>query len=302
MASNYPLESIVVVDEEEDSPLNFGLPTTLEDLYVYIVDNCGKLSYIIVPPWSSAQHPYVKSALLSCFFDLPCGCIPPTTQYDTETEEDTSEYDDNDTTYDRLSSTQRIPLIDETDEIENIEDIINISNSVSSENSSTFDHDDDNNVEENINLRIILPTLHVHYDNKTSSFWKYEDILLRNGAHKSPYKHFHLKRGVKVLEMRRERGRTNHMSSILGNLTSQSDFMMTFVGNRTMNDIHTIAKSDQIFMDRYGKAYKKTKEIASGTIEIEPIDYDITKKSFVNSEPVTRHHYEQLNKWKNIQI
>lgn len=39
----------------------------------YIIDECGRLTYIIVPPWSHAQFPYVKAAVLSTLFDVPCG-------------------------------------------------------------------------------------------------------------------------------------------------------------------------------------------------------------------------------------
>lgn len=40
---------IVVIDEDEF--LDFGFVVDLEELHVYVVDQCGKLTYIVVPPW-----------------------------------------------------------------------------------------------------------------------------------------------------------------------------------------------------------------------------------------------------------
>lgn len=288
MANNLPLELIVVIDEDEDSPTNFGFAIKLLESHVYIVDPCGKLAYIIVPPHSSARHPYVKASLLSCFFDLPCGC-PPTDTLSIEDLE-ASDYDEtNENIFESESTTTpRIPLIDtDTDDIENIEDIVNNSNSVNSGITTKAEH-------ENSQLRIIIPSLHIHYDNKTSSFWKYDEIVLSYGAQKSSYHHFHLKRGERVVELRQE---TNNMSSIIGNLTKADSGI--FVGNRTMKDIHSIAKSDQIFMDRNGRAYKISKELL-GTFEIVRINFDIEYSQSLNKISATRVHYERLNKWKDI--
>lgn len=40
---------IIVIDESDFS--DFGFVIDLDDLQVFIVDQCGKLSYIVVPPW-----------------------------------------------------------------------------------------------------------------------------------------------------------------------------------------------------------------------------------------------------------
>lgn len=44
----YPAD-IVVLDEDEFPDL--GFVTDLDELHVFIVDQCGRLAYIVVPPW-----------------------------------------------------------------------------------------------------------------------------------------------------------------------------------------------------------------------------------------------------------
>lgn len=58
----------VIKETEETKPL-FGMT----DNQAYVLDNCGRLTYIIVPPWSHIQFPYIKAAILSTIYDLPCG-------------------------------------------------------------------------------------------------------------------------------------------------------------------------------------------------------------------------------------
>lgn len=61
--------TVIVVDEAAHTPLNdFHLKAA------YVFDNCGRLVYIIYDPWSSVQKPFVKAAILSSYFDAPCGC------------------------------------------------------------------------------------------------------------------------------------------------------------------------------------------------------------------------------------
>lgn len=40
---------IVVIDEDEYT--DFGFAVEIDELHAYIVDQCGKLAYIVVPPW-----------------------------------------------------------------------------------------------------------------------------------------------------------------------------------------------------------------------------------------------------------
>lgn len=40
---------IVVIDDEEDG--DFGFVIDLDELHALIVDQCGHLAFIVVPPW-----------------------------------------------------------------------------------------------------------------------------------------------------------------------------------------------------------------------------------------------------------
>lgn len=54
-------------------PIN-GHPTLrIGNNQAYIVDECGRLSFIIVPPWSLVEFSYIKAGVLSTLFDVPCG-------------------------------------------------------------------------------------------------------------------------------------------------------------------------------------------------------------------------------------
>lgn len=44
----FPSE-IIVIDEDEFP--DFGFVIDLDELHVFIVDQCGKLAFIVVPPW-----------------------------------------------------------------------------------------------------------------------------------------------------------------------------------------------------------------------------------------------------------
>lgn len=63
--------SVNVIDERAVTPLNdFHMRSA------YIFDNCGHLVYIIYDPWSSVHKPFLKAAVLSSYFDTPCGECP----------------------------------------------------------------------------------------------------------------------------------------------------------------------------------------------------------------------------------
>lgn len=42
--------SDIIVIDEDDFP-DFGFVIDLDELHVFVVDQCGKLAYIVVPPW-----------------------------------------------------------------------------------------------------------------------------------------------------------------------------------------------------------------------------------------------------------
>lgn len=60
---------ISVVSEENEAQPIFGM----DNNHAYIFDECGRLTFIIVPPWSHVQFPYIKAAIFSTLFDVPCG-------------------------------------------------------------------------------------------------------------------------------------------------------------------------------------------------------------------------------------
>lgn len=62
-------DTLNVIKETKDSKPLFGMT----DNQAYVLDHCGRLTYIIVPPWSHIQFPYIKAAILSTIYDFPCG-------------------------------------------------------------------------------------------------------------------------------------------------------------------------------------------------------------------------------------
>lgn len=63
--------NVVVIDENVQSPLN-----DFHFRAAYVFDSCGRLVYIIYDPWSAVHKPFVKAAVLSTYFDAPCGQCP----------------------------------------------------------------------------------------------------------------------------------------------------------------------------------------------------------------------------------
>lgn len=183
------------------------------------------------------------------------------------------------------TSSSNIPVIDiDTDEVENIEDLLDNLNYLGD---SKMD-----SVEGELPLRIIIPSMHMHYDNKTQNYWKYDQFVLKTGNQSY---HDHLQNGEKLIEI--HSGKWN-----LENITSIDSKI--FVGNRTFKDILNIAEKDQIFVDRSGKSYKIHKELVSGNnfYELVPVDFDIVKMHPVQKIFGVRHHYEQLNRWLLFKI
>lgn len=279
---------IVVIDEDEFA--DFGFVIDLDELHAYIVDQCGHLAYIVVPPWSSAQHPYVKAAVISSILDLPCGC--PSSQFAsnmmeiaTEIQTETESSTDSEPTQETSTLMMNIPVIDiDTDEIENIEDLLDNSNSLNHSQQESSDYE--------IPLRIVIPSMHMHYDNKTQNYWKYDQIVLMTGNQSY---HDHLQNGEKLLEIQSDRRNFENITEIDAKI---------FVGNRSFSDIQAVAQSKQVFADRLGKSYKIHKEFISGEkfFELVPVDFDIVKVNPVQKIYGVRHHYEQLNRWLMFKV
>lgn len=62
-------DDLDIIHETEDAQHVLGMGNN----QAYIFDQCRRLTYIIVPPWSHIQFPYVKAAILSSIYDAPCG-------------------------------------------------------------------------------------------------------------------------------------------------------------------------------------------------------------------------------------
>lgn len=63
-----PLVDVILVKNTQINQFSM-----LEDRSIYILDDCGRIVYIIHFPYSSVQKPFVKAAVLSTIYDLPCG-------------------------------------------------------------------------------------------------------------------------------------------------------------------------------------------------------------------------------------
>lgn len=61
-------DDLDIIHETEETRPVLGMGNN----QAYIVDQCKRITYIIVPPWSHIQFPYVKAAILSTIFDFPC--------------------------------------------------------------------------------------------------------------------------------------------------------------------------------------------------------------------------------------
>lgn len=297
---------IIVIDEDEFN--DFGFVIDLDELHAYIVDQCGRLAFIVVPPWSSAQHPYVKAALMATIIDLPCGCPseefasnlvdysfttegPTEITFEGETSSDstlgeTSSDSTSDTTASTTFSSSNVPVIDiDTDEVENIEDLLDNLNTLNNSNrQKNFDFE--------LPLRIIIPSIHMHFDNQTQDYWKYDQFVLKTGNHTF---HGHLQNGEKLIEVQKDRWN-------LPNITSIDEKI--FVGNRSFHDIQKVAKAEKIYVDRVGKTYKIHKELVGveNVFELVQIEFDIVKVAPVQQLYGVRHHYEKLNRWLMFKI
>lgn len=178
-----------------------------------------------------------------------------------------------------------VPVIDlDTDEVENIEDLLDKANSL---------HVSGKNSEDNgLPLRIIIPSVHMHFDNQTDNYWKYDQFVLKTGDESY---HQHLQQGENLIEVGNDKWN-------LLNITNISSTIL--VGNKSFSDIKVSAKADKIFVSNVGRAFKINKRIldTENVFEIEPVDFDVVKVSPLNTEQGVRHHYQQLNRWLLFKI
>lgn len=235
-----------------------------------------------MPPWSSAQHPYVKAAIVSTILDLPCECHSETNA------------DKIDATLERLFmqtqafTTEISTVISETTEqapgmlsgfenadeedIENIENLLDNPNSIN----ETF------NGSENITLalRIILPSVHVHYDNFSKNYYKYDEIVLKSDDENY---HQHYDSGDVLLDISDERMQT-YTDKI-------------FVGNNSLTDIKE-QTPNKILVNRLGYFYEILNNDANESLqEIAPLNFDVIQVAPSIQIFGVQQHYKQLNKW-----
>ncbi|CAO1424473.1 unnamed protein product [Diamesa serratosioi] len=303
------MEGLVLLDEVDYD--DFGFEFTLDESHVYTVDPCGKLTYIIVPPWSSATYPYVKAAVLSTIYDEPCGCKFESKPFLPEPEVTLEEM------YSKLSidlpvyemTTSSASTETPSDEMfsEISTDITGTTDSIIGEKivttSNDFDLDDIEDIAsllDNINtlnnnytaastismpMKIIMSTVHMHYKNDTNTYWKYDNTVYKSSD--SQY-HEHLGPGDMLLEIR-----SNQSSIFNENLNNTK----IFVGNRSISDIHNIANAQRIFVNRQGMFFKVSKNFFDGTSELVAIDFDITQVTQAKHVTGVKGHYDQLRKW-----
>lgn len=178
-------------------------------------------------------------------------------------------------------STSNVPVIDiETDELENIEDFLDNANALSNNGYEAY--------ETELPLRIIVPSVHMHFDNKTQSYWKYDQMVLKTGD--AAY-HQHLQHGENLIET----WKFENITAIDSNI---------FVGNRSLHDVQKLANGAKTFVDRRGQPYKLSKPMlgSDNIFEIVPINVDIEKVAPTRTIQGVRHHYEQLNRWLLFKI
>lgn len=304
----------VIKETPETKPL-FGMT----DNQAYVLDNCGRLTYIIVPPWSHIQFPYIKAAILSTIYDLPCGhcdkeyILQPYPSYDnyadvesedvtTESHEnnitftETSQEFENDTTSTETSSIETF-TISQTDVIEHeldydwheplSENVI--PNVTSSEefgfNETMIEEGDADNY--SIPLRIILPVEHLHYNQADETYSKYNYIVLNTNDQSF---HAHL-----------ENDEPSEMENVLDDKESNAQELLNGLDEQVK----------ELYISQTGQIYQLLKEYyvkgqSEGFKEVALLDTDIIRDEpkITNMNKVTdiRRHYEYLVQWLTWQF
>lgn len=184
------------------------------------------------------------------------------------------------TNSDESSSTVKI-LLNDVDEIENINDLI----------------DNANNLNETPNLngsesdltpiRFIIPAPHVHFDENSQIYFKYEHIILKSDDQSY---HGHLEGATDTL--------IDVESDLLRNFTEKM-----FVGNNSMSEIKNSESEGKILANRLGFFYKIIKERGEGVFfEVAPVEYDVIKVPPFRHLQGVKQHYQRLNKWLNYAL
>uniref|UniRef100_A0A182NL67 Selenoprotein P N-terminal domain-containing protein n=1 Tax=Anopheles dirus TaxID=7168 RepID=A0A182NL67_9DIPT len=161
----------------------------LREFQVYVIDRCSRVSYIIQPPWSLIQYAYVKAAVLSTFYDRPCGkCELENFLNSTLDDGETGLKAGVDSSVIGTTANDTRPYEDASEESHGVEeeDSDDERNAYSEEDESdgdfggdrgaSFKDDEDpfanltvTGAELELPLRIILPVLHVHVPNENET-------------------------------------------------------------------------------------------------------------------------------------
>lgn len=176
------------------------------------------------------------------------------------------------------STTTKI-LLNDDDEIENINDVIDNPNNLLESSSNSSDNS-------TIPLRIILPSEHVHYDNESQTYFKYQHIILRSDDN-NYHEHFG-EESESLIDINNDR---------FQNFTSEK----LFVGNNSLDDIKAMSNG-KILLNKLGFAYKIHKERGENFFEIEKLEYDVVKVPPFRQMFGVERHYQQLNKWLNFSL
>lgn len=241
----------------------------------------------------------MKAGILSTLVDLPCGC--PASEFftnrldeiiaesmslqfgTTENENNLSNSDEIESTtltttteiIGELEATSTKLLLNDDEDIENINDLIDNANNLSPLSVNASDN-------MTLPLRIIIPSDHVHFEDKSQDYYKYKHVVLRSDDNNY---HGHFNDDIEILlDVDNEK---------IKNFTGK-----IFVGNNSISDIKSLSR-DKILVNRFGFFYHLSNERGEKTFEIKPLEFDVIKVSPYTQIYGVKQHYQKLNKWLN---
>ncbi|XP_077302880.1 uncharacterized protein LOC143923200 [Arctopsyche grandis] len=287
---------------------------------VLITDRCGRISYHIIPPWSFAQFPYVKAAILSTIFDNPCGICKVDFKALTKTENlkfpkkfIKMNMNENKTTTKDNSLPNVFNNSFENDEFveskigilndtENGEEAFPNTNEKYNRNSENISTEDD------LPLKIILHLPHTHINSEKLS--KFEYLVLKFGY---PEFHSHLHPPIESLDMDLSNASLDNVKCERTNSSHEELIVYENDKNQSYNPIPelidvSISKSDQKDIFETTVGYKTSQE--SSQLKILNISSDDSLNVFNDDEINYNNkshndlfnHYSKLLFWLNATI
>uniref|UniRef100_A0A1Q3FPN9 Putative conserved secreted protein n=1 Tax=Culex tarsalis TaxID=7177 RepID=A0A1Q3FPN9_CULTA len=317
----------------------------LKEFQVYVLDRCSRIAYIIEPPWSLIQYSYVKAAVLSTLYDRPCGecevdnflnsSLPvqkmaaelqmssttsTTTTTSTEpsrsssTSSDVRPYDDSTESEEQPVSTEEYSEPPEptttTEEME-----ILFRSNITDANVTDDDEDPFSNLtvtgpELSIPLKIVIPSIHIHYDQPRedgASYDKYSYVVFQSD---NPSLHQH--------DPSDERDPPASLREIsLANATANSTLRVEGVLWPLPQLAEMLNASSQMILydDRTTQVFRKIARYnASGFDELEELSIasqyaawkrrqaDRAELAKTEKRQYIRKHYERLIQWLSWQF